>query len=171
MAIEFRNVTCAPLTHFSCVVPSGAIVGILGDKSSGAHQLLQLAGGAASPAEGEVIADEPRRLVGPTDPLVLSPVKTLVVQHTFATQDAVMRNRLKVALDRLKDSGTSILIASHETGLLKAFCTEVWWLRDGRLVAAGDPAEVTEWYSHHVSQKLAAWGASLNPPVTAGWYV
>jgi lipopolysaccharide transport system ATP-binding protein len=165
MAIEYRNVTLAPLSNFTSMIPDGSIVGIIGDRQSGGHELLSLAAGTKTPESGEVSADGPVRLIGTTDPLSLGPVKTLVIEHALSLQDALVRGRAMVALSRMRQTGACILVGSHEIALLRAVCTEIWWMRDGRMVASGEPGEVLEWYSHHVTQKLTAWGAALNPPV------
>lgn len=171
MAIEYRNISLAPLANFSSVIPDGTIVGVIGDKGSGAHELMALAAGIVNPDSGEVSADGPRRIIGPTDALNLAPAKTLVIEHALSMQDAVVRGRAMVALERMRQSGSVVLIGSHETGLLKGICNEIWWMREGRLVASGDPPEVLEWYTHHVTQKLNAWGATLHPPVQAQRWV
>lgn len=172
MAIEYRNISLAPLANFSAVVPDGTVVGIIGDRTSGSKELLHLAAGTTIPGSGEVHAAGPKRLIGPTDGLNLSPVKTLVIEHALSLQDAIVRGRTMVALERMRLAGSCILIGSHEVGLLRSVCTEIWWLRDGRLVASGDPVEVLEWYGHHVTQKLNAWASTLNPPVEQrNWYL
>jgi ABC-type polysaccharide/polyol phosphate transport system ATPase subunit len=111
------------------------------------------------------------RYIGPTDALQLSPTGILVLDHTLSVQDAIVRGRTLVALERMRQAGTTIIIASHEAALLRTICTEAWWLREGRLVAAGDPQEILDWYAHHVTQKLNAWGATLNPPVQAAKWI
>jgi ABC-type polysaccharide/polyol phosphate transport system ATPase subunit len=176
MSIEFRNVSIGPLKNFSAAIPAGTILGVIGDRLSGANELIKLIAGSTTgeftPETGEVLVGEtPVRYVGVTDPLQLSPVKVLILDHTLSLQDAIVRGRTLVALERMRQTGTTIVIASHEAALLRTICTEAWWIREGRLVASGDPQEILDWYAHHITQKLNAWGATLNPPVQAAKWI
>jgi ABC-type cobalamin/Fe3+-siderophores transport system ATPase subunit len=49
MSIEFKNVSAPPLMGFRAVAPSGAIIGVIGDKGSGVTELLKLACGILKP--------------------------------------------------------------------------------------------------------------------------
>src|SRR5690242_125469 len=141
MSLEFRNVTLAPLAGFRAVAPSGVIIGVIGEKGSGATELLKLAAGLAQPEQGEVIAGPQRRFVALGEPLNLAPADVVALDQALATQDALVRVRTLTGLDRLRRAGTTVLIASHEGALLESLCDEVWWLDGGQLAAKGDPAE------------------------------
>src|SRR5580698_10529026 len=77
MSIEFKNVSADPLTGFRAVAPSGAIIGVIGEKGSGVTELLKLACGILKPAEGEVIAEPERRFVALGEILNLAPAAAL----------------------------------------------------------------------------------------------
>ena len=77
MALEFRGVRFPPLRDLTISAPSGAVIGIIGEKGAGKGALLRLASGTAKPEAGEVIADGERRYIGPLDALQLSPVDIL----------------------------------------------------------------------------------------------
>src|SRR6185437_5611083 len=62
----------------------------------------------------------------------------LLIEHTFARQDAAARERAAIALDRLRRAGATVLVVSHEEELLHRLCDEIWWLRDGKLARRGD---------------------------------
>src|SRR5271169_5802343 len=132
MAIEFRSVTLGPLKEFRAMAPSGVIIGVIGEKGSGSAELLKLAAGAAAPEQGEVIAGTQRRFVALGDPLNLAPADVIALDQALATQDAVVRARTVTALDRLRRSGSTVLLASHEYSLLESLCDEVWWLDAGK---------------------------------------
>ncbi len=166
MAIEFRNAALPPLRDFSISAPDGAIIGIVGERGSGDTALLRLAAGLEQPASGEVIAPESRRYLAITDALNFAPVSLLIVEHSFASADALVRARAAVALDRLRASGTTILMASHEPDLLRNICDEVWWLEAGKLEARGDPRHVLDQYGRHISDKFRAWGATLSMTIS-----
>jgi len=153
----------APLAGFSAVAPSGAIIGIIGEKSSGVTELLKLAGNVAQPTEGEVTGPPERRFVALGDTLNLAPAAVVALDQALATQDAVVRARTLTALDRLRRSGSTILIASHEERLLEDLCDEVWFLEAGELAAKGDPKETLIRYRRHVAERIRSWGETITP--------
>lgn len=163
MSIEFRNVGLAPLVDLSASAPDGAIIGVIGEKGSGAGELMQLAGGVAQPDSGEVVATPERRLIAAGEPLNLAPAAVLALDQALAAQDAVIRMRTLVGLDRMRRSGATIFLASHETALLETACDEVWWLHEGRLAARGGPRETLERYRRHVNDRIRAWGETIPP--------
>ncbi len=163
MSIEFRNVHAAPLAGFSAMAPTGVIIGVIGEKTSGASELLKLAGGAAEPEQGEVVAPAERRYVKLGDPLNLAPAAVLALDQALATQDAVVRARTLTGLDRLRRSGTTVLLASHEDRLLEDLCDEVWWMDAGQLASKGDPKETLVRYRRFVSEKVRSWGDTISP--------
>src|SRR5580704_18359367 len=152
MSIEFKNVSADPLTGFRAVAPSGAIIGVIGDKGSGVTELLKLACGILQPAEGEVVAAPERRFVALGETLNLAPAAVIALDQALATQDAVVRARTLTGLDRLRRGGATILLASHEDSLLELLCDEIWWLDAGRIAAKGDPKETLAKYRRHVSE-------------------
>src|SRR5207253_11408292 len=80
--------------------------------------------------------------------------------------------RAVVALGRLRRSGTTTLVVSHEEELLRRLADEVWWLREGKLAARGAPDEVIGAYRQHIANRIRAWGdtvqAPLNPRLRRG---
>ncbi len=166
MAIEFQNVHFAPLHDLNVAAPSGSIIGILGEKGAGTTELLQLAAGLEQPSSGEVKAEGSRRYLAASDSLNFAPVHVLLIDHSFAQADALVRARALVGLDRLRAAGTTILLTSHEPQLLRSVCDEVWWLEAGTLSMRGDPREVLECYQQKIAHKFRAWGETLSTSVT-----
>ena len=160
--IEFRDVYAPPLSGFSIRAPGGATIGVLGERGAGKTVLLKLAAGLQAPDAGEVIREGTSRYVGPADRLNLAPVDVLALDHAFALCDAMVRARGMVALERLRRAGATILLASHETALLRAVCDEVWWIREGQLAWRGDPREVIEAYDGYVAERFREWGETLS---------
>jgi len=165
MAIEFRGVRFPPLRDLTVSAPSGAVIGIIGEKGAGKSALLRLASGVAQPEGGEVIADGERRYVGPLDPLQLSPVNLLSLEHSLAQHDALVRARALAGIGRLRSGGSTILLVSHELDLLQSACDEIWWLDAGVLEKRGDPREVLDAYRESIAEKVRAWGATLKSPL------
>ena len=163
MPIEFRNVTAGPLKALTASAPAGAIIGLIGGKNSGVAELLKLACGTIPPEQGEVKAGEQRRLVALGDPLNLAPSDVLALDQALATQDALVRARTLLGLDRLRRAGTTVLLASHEDRLLETLCDEVWWLEAGEIAAKGDPRETMTRYRRFVAEQVRAWGETIAP--------
>jgi ABC-type methionine transport system ATPase subunit len=154
------------LQDFDAMAPEGAVIGIIGENGSGKGRLLRLAFGVEKPASGIVEAPELRRLLGPADALNLAAADAVLIEHTFARHDAVVRQQAAVALDRLRRAGATVLLVSHEQDLLLQLCDEIWWLDRGELVGRGDPAEMLRAYGCHVARRMRAWGESVAAPVT-----
>src|SRR5580658_811128 len=165
MAIEFRGARFAPLHGLTVSAPNGSVIGVVGEKGAGKAALLRLASGAVNPEAGEVIADGERRYLGPLDALQLSPVDILLLEHSLAQHDALVRARALAGIDRLRSAGTTVLIVSHELDLLQSMCDEVWWLDRGELLHRGDPREVLDAYRESIAEKVRAWGATLKSPL------
>jgi ABC-type methionine transport system ATPase subunit len=163
MSIEFRNVYAAPLSGFTAMAPTGAIIGVIGEKNSGVSELLKLAGGVSKPTQGEIIAPPERRFVMLGDALNLAPAAVLALDQALATQDAIVRARTLAGLDRLRRSGATVLLASHEDPLLESLCDEVWWLEAGELAAKGDPKETLVRYRRAVTERIRSWGETIPP--------
>lgn len=165
MGIEFRSVSFPPLEDVSVSAPDGAVIGIIGEKGSGDAALLRVAAGLQAPSSGEVVTDGTCRYLAITDTLNLAPAALLLIDHTFAQADALVRGRALVALDRLRANGTTVLLRSNEPDLLRRICDEVWWFDGGKLAARGDPREVLEKYNSFISRKFRAWGETLSVPI------
>jgi energy-coupling factor transporter ATP-binding protein EcfA2 len=163
MSIEFHNVSAGPLKDFTASAPNGAIIGVVGGKNSGVVELLKLAGGAIQPEQGEVTAPRERRFVALGEALNLAPAAVLALDQALATQDALVRARTLTGLDRLRRSGSTVLLASHEDRLLETLCDEVWWLEAGGLAGRGDPRETMTQYRRFVADQVRAWGETILP--------
>jgi lipopolysaccharide transport system ATP-binding protein len=165
MPISFRNVSAAPLSGFDATAPDGSAIGIVGEDGSGQTRLLRLAAGLEQPAAGAVDRPASARLLGPLDALNLAPVALLAIDGTLAGHDALVRERAAVAIDRMRRSGSIILLASHDEELLLRLSDEIWWLDQGRLALRGDPAETLAAYRRHIAARVRAWGDAIESPI------
>lgn len=165
MALAFRRVISAPLSDFNAEAPDGVVIGVIGEDGSGKTRLLRLAAGLDQPDSGTVAASGPARMLGPGDALSLAPSPVLLINQTFARHDLLVRERAAIALDRLRRSGSTTLLVSHEEDLLRRLADEVWWLKDGQLAGRGDPAGMLASYRRHIAARIRAWGASMTPPM------
>src|ERR1700733_10482792 len=110
MAIVFRGVACPPLIEIDAVAPDGAIIGIVGENGSGKTRLLRLAAGLDRAGSGRVGTPGAARLLGPLDALNLAPTPVLLIDQTIAQHDWVVRERVAVALDRMRRAGSTVLL-------------------------------------------------------------
>lgn len=166
MAIAFRHTACPPLINVDAVAPDGAVIGIVGENGSGKSRLLRLAAGLDQPESGSVECSGPARLLGPLDALNLAPAAILLIDQTLAQHDWVVRERSAVALDRMRRSGSTVLLVSHEEDLLRLLADEIWWLRDGRIAGRGDPIEMLTAYRQHTAARVRAWGSAMSAPLS-----
>lgn len=166
MPLSFRRVHAAPLADFDATAPEGSIIGLIGEDGSGKTRLLRLAAGIDQPNSGAVKRPESGRLLGPLDPLNLAPAPLLLIDGTLAKHDSLVRERAAIGLDRMRRSGSTILLVSHDEELLLRLSDEIWWLHEGRLAGRGDPAETLAGYRRHIAQRVRAWGGSVNSPLS-----
>jgi lipopolysaccharide transport system ATP-binding protein len=162
MPLSFRRVHAAPLADFDAAAPEGSIIGLIGEDGCGKTRLLRLAAGIDQPDPGFVERTESGRLLGPLDALNLAPTPLLLIDGTLAKHDALVRERAAIGLDRMRRSGSTILLVSHDEELLLRLSDEIWWLHEGRLAGRGDPAETLAGYRRHIAQRVRAWGGSVN---------
>ena len=162
MAIEFRDVSLGPLRRFTAAAPDGAVIGVVGASGAGQTELLQTAAADESAGAG-------RYYLSPTDALHLRPADIIAIDNTFATQDALARAHARVQLDRLRASGATVFIASHEADVILRICDEVWWLENGTLARRGDPNEIWTAYLHRVAEQFRAWGETQPPVMNPGF--
>jgi lipopolysaccharide transport system ATP-binding protein len=95
-----------------------------------------------------------------------------VLQHPLAKADAVTKARVISRFVELRRAGATLVLISHDEPLLERCADEIWWLRDGQLVARGDPAEILPLYRRHVAIALRHSGAgqraALSPTLRHG---
>ncbi len=165
MSLAFRKVARPPLRDFDAAAPDGVVIGVIGEDGCGKSQLLRLAAGAEAPDDGSIERSGPARLLGPMDPLDVSPAPVLLLDQTFGRHDALVRHQGAIALDRLRRAGSTVLLASHDEDLLLRLADEIWWLDGGSLAARGDPGEVLDAYRKHIARQERAWGETADSPL------
>jgi energy-coupling factor transporter ATP-binding protein EcfA2 len=166
MAIAFRHAVCPPLSDVDAIAPDGAVIGIVGENGSGKTRLLRLAAGVDLPVSGVVECSGAARFLGPLDALNLAPTPVLLMDGTLAQHDWLVRERTAVALERMRQSGSTVLLVSHEEDLLRLLADEIWWLREGRLAGRGDPDEMLTAYRRSIAARFRAWGGARNAPLS-----
>jgi lipopolysaccharide transport system ATP-binding protein len=154
--IEFRNVTHGPLRDLNASAPDAVCIGIIALRGAGESTLLRLAAGAERAEGGEIVGPAARRLIRFGEAVVAVPV--LAVDATMCCEDVLSRAQSALALESVRRSGATVLIASYDEQLLMRLADEIWWLKDGRIEAAGDPREVLPKFRAYVADALSEWG-------------
>src|SRR5271154_304223 len=108
---------------------------------------------------------------GPGDPMPESP-GNYILDHALSASDAITKLRSISRLLELRRAGGTIVLVSHDEPLLESCADEIWWIREGELIARGDPSEVLLQYRKHVAAALRASGtgeiAILAPTMRTG---
>jgi hypothetical protein len=89
-----------------------------------------------------------------------------ILDHALAKLDAVARARAVSQMLGLRRAGATYVLISHDEPLLESCADEIWWLRDGKLVARGDPLEVLTEYRRYVAHALRESGRNHEASVT-----
>ena len=72
--------------------------------------------------------------------------RILLIDEMLSVGDAAFQQKCLQRMNVFKDQGCTIILVSHETNFVQQLCDEVLWLRQGRLVAQGDPEVVVGQY-------------------------
>jgi lipopolysaccharide transport system ATP-binding protein len=95
-----------------------------------------------------------------------------ILEHPFSKSDAVTKSLGISRLTEMRRAGGTFVIFTYDEAILERCADELWWLRDGKLAARGDPAEILPVYRRHVARTLRASGegqtASLAPALRDG---
>ncbi len=134
------------MIHFiapNLTAPAGSIIGVIEEGSPVLH------------------SPDAERLE-PGDELPEAP-GDFILDHTLSQLDSVTRSRAVARLMELRRAGAAIVMLSHDETLLENCADEIWWLRNGELIARGDAASVLPRYRAHVAEALVRAGAGRLP--------
>jgi lipopolysaccharide transport system ATP-binding protein len=123
--------------------PDGSIIGII---EEGPESLVTM--GAVKLSPGNPIPD----IAG-----------NYVLDHALSRSDSVTKSQAVARLVQLRRAGATIALVSHDEALLESCADEIWWIRNGVLIARGDPLEVLAQYRRHVAEALRASGENEVP--------
>jgi ABC-type polysaccharide/polyol phosphate transport system ATPase subunit len=73
----------------------------------------------------------------------------LVIDEVMATGDQCFKAKAQERIKEMVESAKSVIIISHQVGLLKKLCNRVIWLDGGCIIMDGDPKEVLNSYSSY----------------------
>lgn len=88
----------------------------------------------------------------------------LIIDEALSVGDAVFQHRCIRRIKELQESGTTILFVSHDLGAIRALCSRVILLNDGRIEADGSPTYVLNRYQKIIMSREAAYLQESNVP-------
>lgn len=71
----------------------------------------------------------------------------LVLDEIFAGGDASFMAKAKSRMNNLMDNANTMIMVSHDLGIIKSLCNRVIWLDHGHLIADGSPSEIISRYT------------------------
>jgi ABC-type polysaccharide/polyol phosphate transport system ATPase subunit len=89
----------------------------------------------------------------------------LLLDEVLATGDAAFREKSKARVMELVQAAKAIVLVTHDMTWVEEYCNKAMLLEHGRIVAAGDPAEVVEIHQEHSAQRRALQAAAGVLPI------
>jgi lipopolysaccharide transport system ATP-binding protein len=78
----------------------------------------------------------------------------LLVDEVLAVGDMAFQQKCLDRIAQFKEAGCTILLVSHDVGMVRQLCDEVLWLRKGQVVAYGPAEIVTDQYTNEMSSEM-----------------
>ena len=91
----------------------------------------------------------------------------LIIDEVLAVGDLAFQRKCFQRLEQLRQRGTTILLASHDEGQVRAVCDRVVWLAHGRIEVDGTADEAFDAYRHAARVEVDRRTATLPPHVSA----
>lgn len=77
----------------------------------------------------------------------------LLVDEVLAVGDIAFQQKCLDRIAQFKEAGCTILLVSHDVGMVRQLCDEVLWLRKGQVVAYGPAEIVADQYTNEMSSE------------------
>lgn len=84
----------------------------------------------------------------------------LIVDEALAVGDAVFQHRCVRRIRKLQESGTTILLVSHDPHAIRALCSAAMLLHEGQIQALGSPVDVLNRYQKLIMARETAYNQS-----------
>jgi len=88
--------------------------------------------------------------------------KILLIDEALAVGDESFRAKSRARIDALWKADTTVVIVSHDLSVIRSTCTRTLWIEQGRVAAAGQPADLVERYLRSVDR------AAIDALISAG---
>ena len=81
--------------------------------------------------------------------------KLIIADEPTTAMDAAVQAQIIILLRRIvQDTGTSLLVVSHDMGVIAALCSRVYVMKAGRIIEAGSAEEIFYAPVHEYTKKL-----------------
>jgi lipopolysaccharide transport system ATP-binding protein len=70
----------------------------------------------------------------------------LVVDEVLAVGDMAFQRKCENRIHQMLDHATTLLLVSHDNGVVKRLCKKAMWMREGEIVMSGDAVQVCDAY-------------------------
>ena len=91
----------------------------------------------------------------------------LLVDEILAVGDQAFQRKSGKRIQKMKKAGKTMVVVSHDMGMIYRFCDRVIELRDGRIHAQGETENVVNRYMQHAQGPSPADGE--RPQIVPGW--
>jgi len=75
--------------------------------------------------------------------------KILIVDEVLSVGDAAFQRKCEARIHEMLESATTLLLVSHDSGMIERLCNKALWLRKGEIVMTGDAKEVCAAYAEY----------------------
>lgn len=89
----------------------------------------------------------------------------LIIDEALSVGDAVFQHRCIRRIKELQENGTTILFVSHDLGAIRALCSRVILLNDGRIEADGAPTFALNRYQKVIMSREAQYLQETHPAI------
>jgi len=93
--------------------------------------------------------------------------KVLILDEPTADLDPILRKQMWYLINQINEKGTTILLSSHFLDELELLCDRVGILYDGKIIKAGTPNEIKNFYSKEEEIKLETSPGKYNKIINA----
>lgn len=76
----------------------------------------------------------------------------LLVDEVLAVGDVQFQNRCMESIYRFRHNGGTLLLVSHDLGIIQSLCNRALWIENGLVAAEGSPQDVVMAYKHHMAE-------------------
>lgn len=70
----------------------------------------------------------------------------LILDEILSVGDEAFRNKCMIRMKKFRDHGTTILLVTHDSGMMESLCSRAIWLDHGEIKALGPSGEVANMY-------------------------
>ena len=75
-------------------------------------------------------------------------IGVLILDEVLSVGDLFFRKKSEARIKEMIHGGSTVLLVSHSTAVIRGNCTRAIWIEKGRLRAVGDPDQVCRAYEN-----------------------